>query len=230
VSSRTGQWAPVVLDGASHGLPGRLLSIEGSDGSGKSHFVDWLTATVGDVVPCTHVLMPGEYLRDYPYWRAWNDESLGIDPGRISGLGLSVMAVGDRLVRQKAVIEPALRRGHLVICERYALTPLVFNSGALMSEPLRHLPRPDLGLLFDAPSDVLFDRVAGRSGNAVHPQTRQDKNLEVERFRLLAGANRYTVVDTGTPNDYAELKPLLGQLLPNHTKDHTKESHADVWR
>ena len=136
--TRTGPrepWTPVELCGPQHDFPGRLLAIEGSDGSGKSHFVSWLMAAIADTVPCTHVLMPGEHLRGYHYWRAWNDESLGIDRSLISDVGLTLMAVGDRLVRQQAVIEPALKQGHLVICERFALTPLVFTSDTLFSEP-----------------------------------------------------------------------------------------------
>jgi dTMP kinase len=225
-NGRSGHWTPVVLGGSPHGFPGRLVAIEGSDGSGKSHFVSWLMATVGDTVPCTHVLMPGEHLRGYRYWQAWNDESLGIDRGLISGVGLSLMALGDRLVRQKAVIEPALKQGHLVICERYALTPLVFTSDPLFSEPLQQLFRPDLGLLFDAPSDVLFERVSARPDNAVHPQTRHDKDVEVGRFRDLAGCNGYAVVDTSSPNDYSGLRPLLRTLFSLDNK----EDHADVLR
>lgn len=218
--SRTGgggDWAPVVLDGPTHEFPGRLVAIEGSDGSGKSTFVSWLMASVGDGVPCTHVLMPGEHMRAYDLWRAWSDESLGVDRSLIDAAGLMLMAVGDRLVRQRAVIEPALRRGHLVICERYALTPLVFNSEAMFSDPLRRLYRPDLGLLFDASSDLLFDRVLARAGGPVHPQTRHDKDVEVERFRELAEGNGYSIVDTNGPNDFEDLKPVLGEMLRSKT-------------
>jgi len=223
-TGRSEGWTPVVLSGPSHGFRGRLVAIEGSDGAGKSHFVSWLMTAIGETVPCTHVLMPGEHLRSYPYWRAWNDTSYGIDRRLIDGFGLTLMAVGDRLVRQKAIIEPALKEGHLVICERFALTPLVFNSDPLFSEPLQRLFRPDLGLLFDAPSDVLIERVSARPDNAVHPQTRHDKDVEVARFRVLAESNGYVVVDTGTPNDYSGLEPLLRKLLC----DNDKEDHADV--
>ena len=206
-------WSPVVLDGRPHEYPGRLLAVEGSDGSGKSYFVSWLLAALKDSIPCTHVLMPGEHMRGYHWWRAWSDESLGVDRNLLDDAGLCLMAIGDRLVRQRAVIEPALRQGHLVICERFALTPLVFNTDPMFSEPLRRLYRPDLGLVFDAPSDVLFDRVLARADAPVHPQTRRDKELEVERFRELAERNDYRVVDTKGPNDFADLKPLLREML-----------------
>ncbi|MEV1081955.1 hypothetical protein AB0I98_27510 [Streptomyces sp. NPDC050211] len=212
-TDRSEDWTPVVLDGQSHEFPGRLLAIEGSDGSGKSYFVSWLMAAMRDEVPCTHVLMPGEHMRAYDLWRAWSDESLGFDRSLIDDVGLKLMAVGDRLVRLRAIIEPALRQGHLVICERYALTPLVFNSEAMFSEPLRRLYRPDLGLLFDAPSDLLFDRVLARADSPVHPQTRHDKEVEVRRFRELAEENLYSVVDTSAPNDFEDVRPLLREML-----------------
>jgi len=66
--------------------------------------------------------------------------------------------------------------------------------------------------------------VSARPDNAVHPQTRHDKDVEVARFRVLAESNGYVVVDTGTPNDYSGLEPLLRKLLC----DNDKEDHADV--
>ncbi|TDD07759.1 hypothetical protein E1292_12775 [Nonomuraea deserti] len=212
-TDRSQDWTPVVLDGPRHEFPGRLLAIEGSDGSGKSYFVSWLVSAMSDDIPCTHVLMPGEHMRAYDLWRAWSDESLGFDRSLIDDAGLKLMAVGDRLVRQRAIIEPALRRGHLVICERYALTPLVFNSEAMFSKPLQRLYRPDLGLLFDAPSDLLFDRVLQRTDSPVHPQTRHDKEIEVKRFRELAEKNLYSVVGTSAPNDFEDVRPLLWEML-----------------
>jgi len=206
-------WTPVMLDGPSHGFPGRLLAVEGSDGSGKSHFISWLTAAVGAEIPVTHVLMPGEYVRSYHLWRAWGDLSTGVDRSLIDDIGLKLMAVGDRLVQQRAVIEPALRQGHLVVCERFALTPLVFHSEEMFSEPLRRLYQPDFGILFDAPSDLLFDRVLARAGGPVHPQTRQDKELEVKRFRELAQKNDYAVVDTSGPGDFEDVKTRLWEMV-----------------
>jgi thymidylate kinase len=216
-TGRSENWSPVVLYGPSHDFPGRLLAVEGPDGSGKSHFVSWLMATVGDTVPCTHLLMPGEHLRGYRYWyrdrRESNDASVAVERSPIADVGLALMGVGDRLVRQSAIIEPALRQGHLVICERFALTPLVFKSGRVFSEPLQQLLRPDLGLLFDAPSSVLIDRVSARVDSAVRPGVQQDTDVEVGRFRLLAESNGYAIVDTSGSNDYPGLEPLLGKLL-----------------
>jgi thymidylate kinase len=227
-TGRTGDWNPVALKGPAHAFRGRLLAIEGSDGSGKSHFVSWLMAKVGHSVPCTHVLMPGEHLRSYRYWyRDWqesNDESVAVERSATADIGLALMGVGDRLVRQDAIIEPALRVGHLVVCERFALTPLVFKSDIFVSEPLQRLLRPDVGLLFDAPSDVLLDRVSARVDGAARPRIQRDKQTEVRRFRLLAELNGYRVVDTSSPNDYTGLERVLEELLSGLTR----EDPADV--
>jgi thymidylate kinase len=216
-TGRGPDWFPNVLDGPSHDYPGRLLAIEGSDGSGKSRFVDWLTTTMSDRIPCLHVLMPGEHLRSYRYWyRDWNepgDEPAARNDDPVADVGLALMGIGDRLVRQSAVIEPALRRGHLVVCERFALTPLVFKSDRIFSEPLQRLFRPDAGILFDAPSEVLLERVAARADVAVPPRALEKKHLEAQRFRRLAESNGYTVVDTSRSDDYAELRPVLEELV-----------------
>lgn len=207
-SDITVPWAPVELRGPLHQSRGRLVAIEGSDGSGKSRFVSHLLARLRDSATCTHVLMPGEHLRAYRYWRALNDISMEIDISPGSQLGLSLMAIGDRLVQQSAVIEPALKQGHVVICERYALTPLVFDPGIPYSALLQKLYRPDLGILLDAPTDVMIERVSSRSKTAVHRQTRQAKDTEVQRFRVLADLNGYVAIDTTRTSDYAELEPL----------------------
>jgi thymidylate kinase len=210
-------WSPVTLRGPRHDLPGRLLALEGPDGSGKSRFVSWLTAQVPDRIACTHVLMPSEHLRRYPHWyrdrRETDDGSVPVELDPVADTGLAVMAVGDRLVRQCAVVEPALRQGHLVLVERFALTPLVFKSAPMFSELLSRLYRPDLGLLFDAPGRLLDERVAVRAGGTAPRPGGPDRQPEVDRFRLLARANGYHVVDTSRPTDYAELEPLLRDLL-----------------
>jgi thymidylate kinase len=219
-------WFPSVLDGPSHDYPGRLLAIEGSDGSGKSRFVNWLTTAMSDRIPCLHVLMPGEHLRSYRYWyRDWNepgDEPAGRNADPVADVGLALMGIGDRLVRQSAVIEPALRQGHLVICERFALTPLVFKSGPVFSEPLRRLFRPDAGILFDAPTEVLVERVSARADIATPPHALEDKRLEAQRFRRLAESNGYTVVDTSRSDDYAQLRPMLEQLLNGSVREEVR--------
>ncbi|MEV0134010.1 hypothetical protein AB0H83_36795 [Dactylosporangium sp. NPDC050688] len=216
-------WFPNVLDGPSHGYPGRLLAIEGSDGSGKTRFVNWLTATVGDRIPCLHVLAPGEYLRRYRYWyRDWNepgDEPVAWRTDPVADVGLALMGIGDRLVRQSAVIEPALRQGHLVICERFALTPLVFKSDRIFLEPLRRLFRPDAGVLFDAPTEVLVERVRARADIPVPPDFVAGKRREAERFRRLAESNGYAVVDTSRSDDYPELRPILEKLLDGSMRE-----------
>lgn len=124
-------------------------------------------------------------------WKAWTDESLGVDASRINGFGLSILALGDRLVTQSAEIIPALEDGQLVICDRYVLSSLAYESTDIHEDVLSRMLAPDLGVLLDLDIETVFDRLSKRSYEAMQSRDRAEKPILLERFRDLARINGY---------------------------------------
>lgn len=130
------------------------------------------------------------------------------------------------------VIQPALRRGDVVLCDRYADSTLAYQGFGRMIEldRLRMVNRwatdgtePDVTLLFDLPEEVGLTRA--RSRNAVAPADEGRFEAEDLRFHrrvregylamAKAEPKRFVVVDAnGTVDEVFErTRASLGDLL-----------------
>lgn len=149
-------------------LPGRFISVEGIEGSGKSTQLPYIRnflETAGKSVVVTREpggTPVGEELR-----------RLLLDP-RHDGLTPDaelLMIFAARIEHLEKVIKPALRQGHWVVCDRFTDATYVYQGSG------RNIPKaridaiagwipggvlPDLTLLFDVPVPVGLSRVAQR--------------------------------------------------------------------
>jgi dTMP kinase len=194
---RIDTWHPVTFTSPPHGLPGRLVVLEGVDGSGKTTLINRLLDHVPSLgMTGTFVRVPSDGIRQHPFWRAWADESLGVPPEHIDGYGLSVMALGDRLCQQAAQILPALAQGEVVLCDRYILSSLVYECSPVHEHLLSRLVAPDLGVLVDASVPTVMARLGQRDYERVHSRDEYEKPLLIERYRMLADLHGYHRVST----------------------------------
>jgi len=140
---------------------GKLVSIEGIDGCGKS----------------THAKLLARWLRARGYKVVVTDEPTNGPVGRIikrilrGELKVPVAAeallfAADRLHHMDKLILPAMRAGKIVITERYTYSSLAYQSArglnlqwiAKLNEKAL---KPDLEILIDVPAEVGFRRIKG---------------------------------------------------------------------
>jgi dTMP kinase len=172
------------LDGA-HPYPGRLIVVEGIDGSGKS----------------TQLLLLERWLRarGYPvHFTEWNSSRLvsrsmrrGKRKNLLTPTTFSLLHAVDFADRMTYQILPPLKAGMIVLADRYVFTAFARDVArgvhpdwvrAVYSFALR----PDLTLYFRVPIDVALERLlAGRSKLKYH-EAGMDLGLStdpVESFR-----------------------------------------------
>jgi len=204
-------------------LGGAFIAFEGGEGAGKSTQIgllaDWLRERGCDVV-LTHepgATDVGVRLRE-----------LLLDPASaISPRSEALLYAADRAAHVDAVIEPALRRGAVVLTDRYVDSSIAYQGAgrALPSEEIAELSqwatgglRPDLTVLLDIDPEVGLrrsptpaDRIEGESLE-FHRRVR-------EGFRTLAAQRpeAYLVVDaTAPPDRVAErVRARVAALLPD---------------
>lgn len=142
-------------------MRGKLVSIEGIDGCGKS----------------THAKLLARWLRARGYKVVVTDEPTNGPVGRIikrilrGELKVPVAAeallfAADRLHHMDKLILPAMRAGKIVITERYTYSSLAYQSArglnlqwiAKLNEKAL---KPDLEILIDVPAEVGFRRIKG---------------------------------------------------------------------
>jgi dTMP kinase len=148
---------------------GRLISLDGIDGAGKStqlpRLVAWLEAR-------GHRVCATREPTDGPYGRRIRAAARSNDAPTASEELAWFMA--DRAEHVAAVIEPALARGEVVVSDRYFLSTVAYQGarGILVDDILtrseQSFPVPDLALLLEIDATRGLARAAER-GDAAEP-------------------------------------------------------------
>lgn len=142
---------------------GVFIVFEGIDGSGKS----------------THIKALAEELRSQGYNALQTSEPSKDRIGnfirryaerndsRLTPETEALLFAADRFEHVKTVIEPALRRGRIVISDRYLYSSLAYQgAGGLEVDWIREMnrfaPKPDLGILLDILPEFSLQRVNRR--------------------------------------------------------------------
>jgi dTMP kinase len=147
---------------------GFFISFEGGEGAGKStqlrRLAERLTATGREVVTTRE---PG----GSPGAESIRQLLVTGDAGRWSPISETLLLYAARRDHIERVIAPALARGAVVLCDRFADSTRAYQGAAggaprslilaLETEVLAHL-RPDLTLILDLPVETGLARAAGR--------------------------------------------------------------------
>jgi dTMP kinase len=145
---------------------GKFIVFEGTDGSGltthASCLQKWLQSTSGRRVHATKEPTGGPIgalIRLRLTGRLEVDDTT-----------FALMFAADRMDHLRVDIEPKLRQGEHVICDRYVLSTLAYQSLTLnptwISEINAPARRPDLTIFIDVPTAVSLERIATERWNA----------------------------------------------------------------
>jgi dTMP kinase len=191
---------------------GKLISFEGSEGSGKSTQITYLAARLQklkrDVVT---VREPGgteigEQIRNIIVHNSRGDEMCAETEL------LLFSAARAQLVRE--IIAPALVRGTIVLCDRFLDSSTVYQGIGrnLALDPVHQINRfavgtvmPDLTIVIDVPTEVSLARIQQRASDV--PDRMERENIDFYKkvrdgYLVLAKGmpERFTVVD-GTKSE-----------------------------
>jgi dTMP kinase len=200
-------------------IPGRFLTIEGIEGVGKSTQVTRLSAALNER-SIAHVVTrePGgtplaERIREIVLMA--RDEPL---PPTAELL----LMFAARAVHLTNHVEPSLRAGRWVICDRFIDATYAYQGGGrrLSADNIRQLEimvqgarRPDLTVLLDAPVEQALKRARQRNaGSADRFESERAEFFErvrdVYRARAAGEPNRIAVVDASQSIDRVALQIL----------------------
>ena len=142
---------------------GVFIVFEGIDGSGKSTHIKALAKELrSQGYNALQTSEPskdriGNFIRRY----AERNDS------RLTPETEALLFAADRFEHVKTVVEPALRRGRIVISDRYLYSSLAYQgAGGLEVDWIREMnrfaPKPDLGILLDILPEFSLQRVNRR--------------------------------------------------------------------
>jgi len=186
---------------------GRFVTIEGIEGVGKSTQVATLSQAL-TAKGIAHLVTrePGgtplaEIIRDVVLKP--REESLGSVPELL-------LLFAARAVHLDNLIEPGLRAGHWVLCDRFTDATYAYQgAGRGLDETLiaqletlvQGARRPDLTILLDAPVGIALQRVSRRTGTGALDRFESERAEFFERIRAAylrraaAEPQRFRVID-----------------------------------
>lgn len=205
---------------------GRLITVEGTEGAGKSSALaiirDWVTAHGGEPVvtrePGGTAL--GEELREV---------LLGHREAGMSAEAEVLLMFAARAEHVRTVIQPALQAGQWVICDRFTDASLAYQGGGrgLGIERVRALAdwllgdlQPGLTLWLDLPVATGLARAAGRSAPDRFESERA-RFFEAVRaaYAELANANPARIARVDATQSLARVGAAIETLLDEHYDD-----------
>lgn len=145
---------------------GKLITFCGLDGCGKSTMIkmlsDQLTKEGYDVLVTKQ---PTDAMRQTDIFRTFMDNP---DHSNYEYRTLSLMAAADRIQHVNHVIVPALRKGKIVICDRYFFSCLAnlrargYEDDSWIYDVSKSIVKPDIAFFLDVPTSVALMRVRSR--------------------------------------------------------------------
>ena len=199
----------------------RFVTLEGIDGAGKSTHARWIAEELsrrGRRVVATREpggTPTGEAIREWLLHRPMTHDSETL---------LMFAARREHLVQ---VIEPALARGEIVVCDRFTDATYAYQgaghgvSTALIDALAAFVHaecNPDLTLLFDVPSEVSRERLArmqarGKSLDRFERETQAffERVRQGYLARAAAEPARFRIVDSTRP--VAEVRAELAAIV-----------------
>ena len=199
---------------------GFFIVIEGIDGSGKDTHMKFLSNELRErgynVVETAEPSRDrvGAFLKGYARSRG----------ERLPAETEALLYAADRYEHVKKVIEPALRRGHIVISNRYLHSSLAYQGAAgvdldWIRELNRFALKPDLGILLDILPEYSLHRLKRR--RSIFESADYLRKVR-DIYLRLAREGELVRVDADRPR-----KIVQGELLP-HVMDLLERREAEA--
>jgi len=204
---------------------GRLITLEGGEGAGKSTAVATIEEWLRDRGRTTILTRepggtpPAEKIRGL---------LLDPDTGHLDPLTELLLMFAARSENLRQIIRPAIERGDDVICDRFTDASMAYQGYGrqLGPEPVRTLQsvvhpdlQPDLTLLLDVPVTLGLNRIGERAGQPDRFERSDGDFLERVRQGYLdqakASPERYAVIDASQDLDQVQrdIRRILQERL-----------------
>ena len=208
---------------------GLFITIEGSEGVGKSTNIDWMAARLQEQgIPSLCTREPG----GTPMAERIRDMLLRHDEEALPDIAELLLFFAARSLHIENAIRPALAEGHWVLCDRFTDASRAYQGAGrgLSLDRIDTLANwvhgdlnPDATLLLDAPETVGMQRASGR-GAADRLESEQISFYRRVRDHYLSLAaaepDRFIVVDAARPLDAVQedIGRALDKLINNFKK------------
>jgi dTMP kinase len=215
-----------------HNYPGKLIVVEGIDGSGKS----------------TQLMLAMRYLQSRglrPFFTEWNSADLvkavtkrGKKKMSLTPMTFSLLHATDFAHRLVHSILPPLKAGMIVLADRYVYTAFARDvvrgvDRAWVRGVYDFAPRPDRAFYFNVPIDVSVSRILSGRAKIKDYEAGMDLNLSrdiVESFKIFQGrilqeydaiAGEYGLTQMDATQGIGEQQRIMRQMIEETLHDYS---------
>lgn len=198
--------------------PGFLITFCGLDGCGKTTMMKRLIADLEKEYAIFVTKQPTNAIRHSQIFRAYMDSP---EHDSFDYRSLSLLAASDRLQHVNKIIEPEMRKGKIILSDRYFYSCLSnlrargFEKDDWIYEIAESIVKPDIAFFFDVPVEEAITRVRRRP---------EEKNryIDIElQYKLrkeyidICTANGGILISTTQPEDqcYNIVKNSVKEML-----------------
>src|SRR5262245_39170324 len=220
-----------------HNFPGKLIIVEGIDGSGKS----------------TQLQLAMRYLQAKglkPFFTEWNSADLvkavtkrGKKKMTLTPMTFSLLHATDFAHRLAHNILPPLKAGMIVLADRYVYTAFARDivrgcDRAWVRRVYQFAPRPDRAFYFNVPIDVSVSRILSGRAKLKDYEAGMDLNISkdpVESFKIFQGripqeyqhiVGEYGLTEVDATASIGEQQRLVREMLDETLADYEPPQHS----
>ena len=187
-------------------MSGRFITLEGSEGAGKSTNVDTVCETLTEAgIDFVRTREPG----GTPMAEALRDTMLHKWDESVDGVTELLLVFAARAQHLSHVIRPALAKGQWVVCDRFTDATFAYQGYgrkldlkklAVLESWVQGDLQPDITLYLDVAPDIAEQRIATREKDRMEVE-RQDFFLRVRQGYLDRAKEhaRFEIIDAGNP-------------------------------
>lgn len=145
--------------------PGKLITVCGLDGCGKTTMMNRIIADLGNENTIFVTKQPTNNVRESKIFRTYMDSP---NHEEFDYLSLSLLAASDRIQHVNKVIKPEMEKGNIVVSDRYFYSCLAnlrargFVEDKWIYEIAESVIKPDIAFFFDVPVEIAVSRVRKR--------------------------------------------------------------------
>jgi dTMP kinase len=212
-------------------LPGKLIVVEGIDGSGKSTQIRLLEKWL-------------RYNQVEVFKTEWNSSELvkeitskGKKKGSLTPITFSLLHATDFADRYERNILPLLRAGYFVLADRYAYTAFARDvtrgcSPKWVRKVYGFAAKPDVTFYFRVPIDIAIDRILAGRPKLKYYEAGMDLDLSkdpyesyrifqsriIEQYESMSSPEGFTVIDAtlGIKEQQKIMREKIIELMPQN--------------
>ncbi len=182
--------------------PGKLIVFEGTDGAGKTTIIAMIEKLLKEKYGEDNVLCVKQPTDMSRKTKLFQKMMYCKDHDDIDYRAVQLLTMSDRVQHTREVIEPALKDGKTVICDRYVYTSIAnmlargYTKEKWFYQTAKHLIRPDFAFLASVPPGLAIARIKSRPSECDRHLDERLLHDVYSQFLSMSKREKFTVLDT----------------------------------